>query len=162
MIDFASVFDADFSTGTLRWRAPPKNHAEKLGMVAGYPLKAPPGKKSYWQVRAFGQTFKRSRVVFYMAHGRWPEPAVDHINGQSLDDRLANLRECTLSQNAANSRDKLRTTGLPRGVYETRQGRFMARLTVNRQTASLGTFDTPEAARAVYDHARKEAFGDFA
>ena len=51
---------------------------------------------------------------------------------------------------------------IPRGVYETRQGRFMARLTVNRQTASLGTFDTPEAARAVYDHARKEAFGDFA
>jgi hypothetical protein len=156
--DFATVFRADFDAGKLYWRNPPKNHAEKIGREAGA-INIGKGKnKSYWQVRAFGRTFKRSRVIFRMAHGRWPDPMVDHINGDSLDDRPVNLRECSPAQNAVNSRDKRRSTGLPRGVYRTAQGRFMARLTGK----SLGTFDTPDAASAVYLRARKEAFRDFA
>ena len=39
----------------------------------------------------------RSRVVFLYHHGRWPEPTVDHINRDTLDDRIENLREATLS-----------------------------------------------------------------
>lgn len=160
--DFHSVFALDADTGILRWKSPPKNHAEKLGAVAGYTGPAAPGNKHYWAVRAFGKTFKRSRVVFYMLHGRWPTPAVDHINGDSLDDRPNNLRECTLSQNGANSRRKPRKYDLPRGVYLTKQGRYMARLTVDGRSASLGCFDTPGAALDAYALARKEAFGEFA
>lgn len=160
--DFASVFDADFSTGVLTWRSPPKNHAEKAGRVAGCVLRAKGHNKPYWTVRAFGETFKRSRVVFYMKHGRWPVPAVDHADGDSLNDSIANLRECSLSENAANSRDRTRGHDLPRGVYRTRQGRFMARLTKDHATRNLGTFDTPHEAQAAYSAARKEAFGDFA
>lgn len=160
--DFLSVFDVNLDTGDVRWKAPPPAHAEKTGRVAGYLLKAKGKNKPYWHLRAFGQTFKRSRVIFYVAHGRWPAPAVDHINGDSLDDGIANLRECSLSQNAANSRDKQRKHNLPRGVYLTRQGRYMARLTVGRRTSSLGTYDTQEQAQSAYERERKEAFGEFA
>lgn len=158
--DFHSVFLADFGTGRLYWKAPPQNHAEKLGAEAGY-INVGKGKnKSYWHIRAFGKTYKRSRVIFCMAHGRWPNPQVDHINGDSLDDRLENLRECTASQNAVNS-PPWRHRRLPRGISITRQGKYMARLTVEGITRSLGTFDTVQLALDVYKSARKEAFGEY-
>lgn len=160
--DFLRVFDVDLDAGTLHWREPPKNHAEKLGRLAGYVSPTKGKNKRYWAVRAFGRTFKRSRLIFFVAHGRWPEPAVDHINGDSLDDGIANLRECSLSENAANSKPKTRSTELPAGVHQTRQGRFLARLTVRGRSKSLGTYDTPTEAAAVYQCARKEAFGEFA
>lgn len=162
MTDFHAVFTADFESGKLFWKAPPKNHAEKIGREAGY-INIGKGKnKDYWQVRAFGRTFKRSRVMFYMAHGRWPEPGVDHINGNSLDDRPANLRECDQSHNTANTPDRPRQVSLPRGVSPTRQGRFIARLKAGPVTQNLGTYDTPEQAHEAYSMARKEAFGEFA
>lgn len=161
-LDFNSVFELDEDTGSLFWKAPPKNHAEKLGAEAGF-LNVGKGKnKSYWHVRAFGRTFKRSRVIFHMIHGRWPTPLVDHKNGNSLDDRPSNLREGTYSQNSANSRNKIRSYELPRGVYSTRQGKFMAKLTVSGQSRSLGVYGTPEEASSVYLLARKDAYHEFA
>lgn len=158
--DFHSVFRADFATGRLYWKSPPKNHAQRHGDEAGFLCVGKGKNKSYWHVRVFGETFKRSRVVFYMTHGRWPEPAVDHANGDSLDDRPSNLRECTLSQNAANSRRRNRL--LPKGVTRTRQGGFMARVTQRGKTISLGVYSTPTEAFAVYEAARREAFREFA
>lgn len=160
--DFYSVFEVDFETGRLFWKNPPKNHAEKVGREAGYVNRGKGKNKTYWQIRVFGKTFKRSRVIFFMRHGRWPAPAVDHANRDSLDDRPANLRECSLSENAANSRDKTRIHELPRGVYRTKQGRYMARITKDGKTISLGTFATTEIALSTYESARKEVFGEFA
>lgn len=162
MEDFHKVFELDAQAGVLLWKDPPKNHAEKAGTVAGYLCVGKGKNKTYWHVRAFGKTFKRSRVVFYMTHGRWPDPAVDHINGDSLDDRPGNLRECSLSQNAANSRPKARIHDLPQGVCRTKQGRFMARLMVNGKGRSLGVYETPDEAHRVYIAARGEAFHAFA
>lgn len=160
--DFHHAFTLDRERGVLIWRNPVKQHAEKLGLEAGFICRAKGKNKDYWHVRVFGKTFKRSRVVFMMVHGRWPEPSVDHINGDSLDDRPDNLRECTPSQNTANSRDKIRRYDLPRGVYKTKQGKFMARLTANGVTKSLGVYSTPEEADCVYRSARKEVFREFA
>lgn len=161
-MNFHEVFTLDAEAGRLFWKAPPKNHAEKLGEEAGF-INVGKGKnKTYWHVRAFGKTFKRSRVVFHMVNGRWPSPAVDHINGNSLDDRPENLRECDASQNTANSRDKARKHALPRGVYRMPQGNYMARLCIHGKTKSLGVYPTIEDASAVYQRARKEAFGAFA
>lgn len=157
---FVALFQADFETGKLFWKQPPKNHAELKGQEAGYVCLGKNGNKDYWQIRVCGRTFKRSRVMFYLANGYWPQPCVDHINGNSLDDRPVNLRECDYSQNSANS--KPRDRDLPRCVYPTRQGRFMARITVNGATKNLGTFDTAQQASEIANRARKEAFHEFA
>jgi hypothetical protein len=157
---FQEVFRADFESGKLFWKQPPKNHAELIGTEAGYICIGKNGNKNYWQIRAFGRTFKRSRIMFLLANGYWPDPCVDHISGNSLDDRPVNLRECNYSQNSANS--KSRDRDLPRGVHRTRQGKFMARVTVNGETRSLGTFNSPTEAGAVAAVARKEAFHEFA
>lgn len=159
---FLHMFDVDFEGGRIFWKNPPKNHAERKGLEAGFICVGKGHNKTYWHIRAFSKTFKRSRLMFFIKHGYWPSPAVDHINGNSLDDRISNLRECTHAENAANIQHKRRRHALPRGVTVTRQGKFMARITQNGVTKSLGVFPSPEIAKFAYQQARKEMFGEFA
>lgn len=94
------------------------------------------------------------RIIWQMVHGSIPEGMViDHINGDPFDNRLANLRCVTDSQNGLNRKlHKNNKSGHP-GIYPTTGGRFRARATINGRVVGLGTFDTMEKAIA----ARKEA-----
>lgn len=100
------------------------------------------------------------RVVFALANGGPPVQHVDHINGRVGDNRPANLREATRSQNLANRR-RNRGKALPKGVYE-RGKVFTAGLTFRRKSVFLGSFATIEAAKRAYDTAALLFHGDFA
>jgi hypothetical protein len=89
-----------------------------------------------------------------------PGRDVDHINGDTLDNRRANLRLCTASQNAVNKSTRSPRTGF-RGVYRERR-RYFAQITIAGRGRSLGRFATPEEAARAYDRAALEAFGEFA
>lgn len=147
--------------GRLFWRNPPRNHAEKIGTEAGYVNPGARGNKDYWQVRLDGRTYKRSRVVFCMIHGRWPHPVVDHINGSSLDDRPENLREATVLENCRNKRTYKKRSNLPRGVTPYRYG-YRAQITVDGRREVLGFYLNKWIAALAYEARRLEVFGDFA
>lgn len=89
---------------------------------------------------------------------------VDHINRNTLDNRKANLRFATRSQNLANNRRPIGATGY-RGVTRSVNGEkalYFAQISVNGKREYLGGFfDKAEAARA-YDAAALKAFGEFA
>lgn len=91
-----------------------------------------------------------------------PEGMVtDHINGDKLDNRKENLRYCTQGQNLRNQR-RTRSKSVYKGVKETLQGSFQARIQINKKQIYLGNFKTPiEAARA-YNDAAIEHHGEFA
>lgn len=74
---------------------------------------------------------------------------VDHINGDTLDNRRSNLRAVSAAVNARNT-DKLNsrsTTGY-RGVTPWTKGRFRAQITTNSKARHIGIFSTAEAANA--------------
>lgn len=86
---------------------------------------------------------------------------VDHINRNTLDNRRANLRTATPSQNVWNSTKPTSRSGF-RGVYPNRHGRWSARIGVNRKVILLGLFDCPVEAALAYDCAASKLHGEFA
>jgi hypothetical protein len=85
---------------------------------------------------------------------------VDHINGDTLDNRRSNLRLCTRADNAANRRRLVHPHGF-RGILNLR-GKWVARLKVDQRVHTVGAYDSPIIAARVYDAAARFAFGDFA
>lgn len=85
---------------------------------------------------------------------------VDHINGDTLDNRRANLRICTFNQNRQNQH-KVRGTVSYRGVHRC-GGRYRAVLCHEGGKLHLGFFNTPEEAAHAYNLKALELRGEFA
>lgn len=155
-----SVCTPNFETGTMVWHSPSKYHREKQGRNAGC---AGYCGKPYWMIKIDGRRYRRGRLMFLAKFGRFPHPCIDHINGDSLDDRLCNLREATVQQNAWNHKPHSRRIQLPMGVrLIPGSGNYQARISCNKKQYHLGSYPTPEEAHLVYLAKRKEFFGDFA
>lgn len=106
------------------------------------------------------------RLLMFMHNGEWPVGEVDHINGDTHDDRLVNLRVCSRSENAKNRRAyKSSSTGY-KGVYEgNKRGKvikYLASIQVDNERIFLGSFNTPWQAAAAYNKAADEFHGKFA
>jgi hypothetical protein len=72
---------------------------------------------------------------------------VDHINGDTLDNRRTNLRFATLSENVQNNHSRVKSKAGYRGV-QLQQGRYVARIARNKVRIYLGIYSTAEQAAA--------------
>lgn len=82
---------------------------------------------------------------------------IDHINGNTLDNRLKNLRICSHTENMRNRK----TSGF-KGVSKTASGKYRARITVNNKELHLGSFKSKEEAAKAYNEAANKYYGVFA
>lgn len=151
----------DIETGVCIWKDATKHHRALVGREAGSARTQQHTGKSYWVIKINGIPYKRSQIVLTVATGQWPADTVDHIDGDSLNDRASNLRHATVTQNAWNHKRRAKKADTPMGVRKLKSGRFQARIAVNKQQQIIGVFDTVQAAEAAYQQARKENFGAF-
>ena|ERR1035437_231983 len=88
---------------------------------------------------------------------------VDHINGNKLDNRKANLRIATRSQNAMNSKiAKSNTSGYKGVSWFKRDSKWRADIRINYKSIFLGLFTNKKDAVQSYNQAAKQYFGEFA
>lgn len=155
-----SKLSVDTETGRVTWIKAPRTHPRMQGQEAGSMRPTQAG-KFYCVIKIRKIAVKRGHIVFLAKHGHWPSPCLDHINGDSTDDRSCNLREATVQQNAMNHKKRAKRSALPMGI-RILGGRFQARIGFNKKQIHLGCFDTLEEARQVYLSQRKELFGEYA
>ena len=91
---------------------------------------------------------------------------VDHINGNSLDNRKVNLRVCTRSENAMNKKTRADSRSGYKGVYMSPDGKriqaYIRPPGMKKGRISLGCYKTLEEAARAYDAKAKQLFGEFA
>ena len=89
---------------------------------------------------------------------------IDHINRNGLDNRKANLRFATITQNSWNSGRNVSTDSSKyKGIcWQKGKGRWRARISINNKPKHLGFFDNEKEAARVYNEAAKKYRGEFA
>lgn len=91
------------------------------------------------------------------------EMQVDHIDGDGLNNRRANLRQASHSQNQRNRGLGRKNTSGYKGVsWHTSSGKWWARIWAGGKRETIGSFATPEAAHAAYVEAAIKLHGEFA
>lgn len=123
-----------------------------------------------WTARRFKETVYASRSprkedgrrTTLLLHTFITEYAMtDHENGNGLDNRRQNLRDCTRSQNNANRRSTGRSAYLGVSPCE-RSGKWRAVINKEGTYKSLGYFDSEIDAALAYDRAAMKLHGEFA
>ncbi len=116
--------DYNSETGVFRWKV----GKGRVGAndEAGYTLNHHSG-KNYKMIQYNGQVFYAHRVAFEMHYGFEPYE-VDHVNGNSMDNRICNLREVKKGENQRNTKARVDSkTGISgvtkfRGKYKVMVG----------------------------------------
>lgn len=152
-----SVLTYEAGTGEFRWRV-------KMGSRARQGARAGTVKADGYRIIFIERKrYSAHRLAWFYVHGRWPLRYLDHANGERDDNRIANLREATKSQNAANSRAKVPGSVGLRGVSRVSgAATFQSRVSFEGQEHYLGTFRSPQAAHAAYRETSKRLHGEFA
>jgi hypothetical protein len=88
---------------------------------------------------------------------------VDHINGDSLDNRRGNLRICTRSQNQCNrGKTRVGTSGFKGVSWFKGKSRWRAAIRLDGRSKHLGYYDSKVSAAIAYNIAAVQMHGEFA
>ena len=105
------VLAYDPNTGSLTWKVALSNR-----VIAG---KKAGGRCDFGRLNISidGKRYKYHRVCWLIHYGKWPNGELDHIDCNSSNNAISNLREASGSQNSANKRLWLRNKTGVKGVH---------------------------------------------
>lgn len=101
------------------------------------------------------QRFLAHRLVWLLSHQAWPDGEIDHIDGNTKNNRIENLRVVSASLNQRNKKIRPDNTSGHQGVsWDKSRGRWLVMITINGAQKNYGSFKSREAAiataKAVY------------
>lgn len=147
----------NYKDGKLFWKVK-KSARTYIGDEAGSKNKS----TGYLNIFIDSKSYKAHRLIFLFHHGFLPK-YLDHIDGNRMNNKIENLRECTAAQNQWNQKTSTRNTSGIKGVEWCEDKKlWRGVVTVAGNRCHLGYFKNSELARkAVYEF-RELRHGEFA
>jgi hypothetical protein len=107
--------------------------------------------------------YQAHRIAYKMMYGVDPPALLDHIDGDTKNNRISNLRPATPNKNQGNTKTPVHNRSGIKGVsWNKKMKRWVAQIGVNNKRVYLGGFHTKEEAACAYADAARKHFGDFA
>lgn len=144
------AYDPD--TGIFTWRKP----CSRFSQIKASDPAGSVHSRGYVHIKVEGRAYKAHRLAWLYVYGRWPDPALDHINRIKTDNRIVNLREADQLGNMQNKGIYQNNKAGYVGVSRIPSGRYVAQLQIAKKNHHLGVFDTPELASEAYQRAKSQ------
>lgn len=154
------ILDYDEQTGIFIWKKRNKKYFKSerdcnawntrfATKQAGYIYK---NKNNYEQIyiRIYNKKYQASRLAYYYFYEKWPKYNIDHLNGDSLDNSILNLRDVSQKINCCNSKKRIdNTTGIAGVYWDNSRNKWVAeaRDFKTGKKIFLGRFDIFEEAK---------------
>ncbi len=165
----------DYEEGRLFWKKKVNQYSpikigDEVGSISLKKNRSNPKPYRKTQIRIEGTNYHvpvHSLVWIFFGQDLKEGEFLDHINGDTLDNRPENLRIANDSQNGANRGIQVNNTSGYKGVFlhSKKQG-YEAKITRKVKGKSkniyLGYFKCPIEAAKAYDKKAKEIFGEYA
>lgn len=148
-----AAFGYDPDAGLLSWTTEGRK-PNVAARIAGTAVGSFDGR--YIRVKFGGTCYRAHQLAWVIYHGGWPVGVIDHINGNGADNRIANLRDVTHSENMRNLHTPVRGWSGRRGVAFSRVTKGGPRWTAQFAGKYLGTFRTPQEASRAYEAERRK------
>jgi hypothetical protein len=143
-------------TGEIRWKV--STARTKAGDLAGYK-----GANGYIELQIDRYRTLAHRLAWFLMKGQWPICQIDHWNRDRADNRWENLRECSQTENQANTVAYKNNRFGVKGVYRSKNcKKFYSKIQVYGKNIYLGVFQTPEEAQSAYWEAARSHYGEWA
>ncbi len=106
-------------------------------------------KNNYTAIGAGGKKHYAHRLIWILHNGEIPiHKVIDHIDRNSQNNNIENLRLITKYENRLNTD--------PKGyVFNKARNRYIARISIHKKVIKIGSYKTPEEATAAYRAAKK-------
>lgn len=154
--DIHRMISYDPLTGEFKWKVY-RTFRAVIGGIAGTAHHT-----GYTRIKILGKQFLAHRLAWLMQYGELPVNEIDHIDQDKSNNRIANLRCGTRSQNEANKAGRKSNLLCRKGVSVAQSGRARAVITVRWETIPLGTYDSIDEAAHAYNKAAIHHFGEYA
>lgn len=160
-------FSYEPETGILKWRKRPRNHfkSDKFHrisfMFAGTVTGCMNPVSGYLRANLDGKVRYNHRIIWKIMTGYDATDHVEHKNRNRADNRWINLREANQTQNNGNFPTRIDNKCGLKGVQQTRNGKYVARIKKYGVLTRYGPFLTKEEAYAAYCEAARKIHGEF-
>lgn len=120
-------------------------------------------KTGYIHVTIGKKPFLAHRLAWFYVHGAWPPKFIDHVDRDKGNNRIANLRLATRSQNSANAGLRSDNKSGAKGVFFVKKKKiYEVRVKHHGVIHFIGSFSELSTAASAYDAAAARFFGEFA